>query len=80
MFFKGLFGRNRRKLGSHMGGPPGVGIVSGFQNIGKEKEFQHKKEDKELYENDGPQRLAERHGAKAVEIEIENTRKPIAAS
>ena len=41
------------------------------EEVGKEKQLQHHKNNKQFHQDDGPQRLSERHAAEAIIIQVE---------
>ena len=49
----------------------------GTQEVGEEEDAEHNEDDEEFDEYDGPKRLAQRHAAKTVGIEMIDARKDI---
>lgn len=61
--------RSFGKLVGHIVGLTALASIL-FQEVGEEKQFENKENDEQLYQDDGPQRLAPRHVAEAVGIQV----------
>jgi hypothetical protein len=51
-----------------------LGVTLGVQKVGKEKQFDDDKEDKQLDADDEPQRLAHGHAAETIIVKMEHAR------
>ena len=49
-----------------------LGVTLGVQEVGKEKQFDDDKKDKDLDGDDEPQRLAHSHAAESIIVQMEH--------
>ena len=59
------------EFGGHIAGLVAFGML--LQEVGEEEQLQHDENDKQLDEDDGPQRLTQVHGAETLIVKVENT-------